>query len=129
MAFELEYDKIYNEYYQKVTRFLSNIVGENDAEDIAQEVFEKINRGLDKFQGKSKLSTWVYRIATNTAIDKLRSFSNKYPLKPTAPEDLDHSGDRNVWSDSKATATDQKLIREEMSDCVREFMDELPRCS
>ena len=126
MAFELEYDKIYNEYYQKITRFLSNIVGENDAEDIAQEVFEKINRGLDKFQGKSKLSTWVYRIATNTAIDKLRSFSNKYPLKPTAPEDLDHSEDRNVWSDSKATATDQKLIREEMSDCVREFIDELP---
>jgi len=126
MAIELEYDEIYNEYYQKVIRYLSKIVGENDAEDIAQEVFEKINRGLEKFQGKSKLSTWVYRIATNTAIDKMRSSSNKYPLKPTAPEDLDHSEDRNVWSDSKATTTDQKLIHEEMSDCVREFIDVLP---
>ena len=126
MAIELEYDEIYNEYYQKVIRYLSKIVGENDAEDIAQDVFEKINRGLEKFQGKSKLSTWVYRIATNTAIDKLRSSSKKYPIKPTDPEDLDNSKDRNVWSDSKATATDQRLIREEMSDCVREFIDELP---
>ena len=126
MVIELEYNEIYDGYYQKIVRYLSKIAGENDAEDLAQEVFEKINRSLDRFQGKSKLSTWIYRIATNTAIDKLRSYSNKYTIKSTDPEALDHSEDRNVWSDSKATATDQRLIREEMSDCVREFIDELP---
>ena len=126
MAIELEYNKIYDEYFQKILRFLSKIAGENDAEDIAQEVFEKISRNLTKFQGKSKLSTWIYRIATNTAIDKLRAPSKKYQLKPTAQEDLDHSKDRNVWSDSKITTTDQEVIRKEMSDCVREFIDELP---
>ncbi len=126
MAMELEYNKIYEAYYQKIVRYLSKIAGENDAEDIAQVVFEKISRSLDRFQGKSKLSTWIYRIATNTAIDELRSSSKKYPIKPTDPETLDHFEDRNVWSDSKATTTDQRLIREEMSDCVREFIDELP---
>lgn len=126
MVIELEYNKIYEEYYQKIVRYLSRIVGESDAEDLAQEVFEKISRSLDRFQGKSKLSTWIYRIASNTAIDKLRSSSKKYPIKPTDPEVLDHSEDRNVWSDSKVTTTDQMLIREEMSDCVREFIDELP---
>ncbi len=126
MTIELEYNKIYEVYYQKIVRYLSKIAGENDAEDIAQEVFEKINRNLDKFKGKSKLSTWIYRIATNTAIDKLRSYTKKHSLKATTPQNLDQSEDRNVWSDSKATATDQRLIREEMSDCVRKFIDELP---
>jgi RNA polymerase sigma-70 factor (ECF subfamily) len=66
-----EYTKLHDEYFQKVVRYLSNIAGENDAEDIAQEVLVKISRSLGSFQGKSKLSTWIYRIATNTAIDKL----------------------------------------------------------
>jgi RNA polymerase sigma-70 factor (ECF subfamily) len=126
MVIELEYNEIYDGYYQKIVRYLSKIAGENDAEDLAQEVFEKISRSLDKFHGKSKLSTWIYRIATNTAIDKLRSSSKKHQIKPTDPEALDHSEDRNVWGDSKATPTDQKLIREEMSECVQEFIEELP---
>ena len=121
-----EYTKLHDEYFQKIVRYLSNIAGEKDAEDIAQEVFAKISRNLDSFQGKSKLSTWIYRIATNTAIDKLRSSTKKHPIEPTAPEALDHSEARNVWSDDKPTTTDQELIREEMSECVQEFIEELP---
>lgn len=120
MTNELEYNRLYDEHYQIIVWYLSKIAGENEAEDMAQVVFEKISRGLDGFQGKSKPSTWIYRIATNTAIDKLRSFSKKNPIKSTDPEDLDRSEDRNVWSGSKAASTDQRLIRAEMSDCVRE---------
>jgi RNA polymerase sigma-70 factor, ECF subfamily len=126
MTIELEFTKIYEDYYQKIVQYLSKIAGKNNAEDIAQEVFDKISRSLDRFQGKSKLSTWIYRIATNTAIDKLRSSTKKHSLRATDPEVLDQSEDRNVWSGSKATTTDQRMIREEMSDCVREFIDELP---
>lgn len=63
---------IYEEYYPKILRYLIRFLGPNEAEDATQEVFIKINTNLDSFRGESKLSTWIYRIATNTAIDRKR---------------------------------------------------------
>ena len=45
----------------------------DDAEDLYQEILINVWRGLEKFRGDSQLSTWVYRIAVNTAL----SFVNK----------------------------------------------------
>jgi RNA polymerase sigma-70 factor (ECF subfamily) len=49
------------------------MAGEDEADDLTQEVFMKVNNGLKEFKGESKLSTWIYRIATNAALDKMRS--------------------------------------------------------
>jgi RNA polymerase sigma-70 factor (ECF subfamily) len=43
-----------------------------DAEDVTQEVFIEVYRSISKFRGDSKLSTWLYRIATTRSIDVLR---------------------------------------------------------
>ncbi len=43
-----------------------------DAEDILQETFIKAYKALPKFEGRSSLSTWLYRIATNEALMFLR---------------------------------------------------------
>lgn len=45
------------------------------AEDVAQEVFIKVYKGLDNFRGQSSIYTWIYRITVNLCRDKLRSFS------------------------------------------------------
>jgi RNA polymerase sigma-70 factor (ECF subfamily) len=44
-----------------------------DAEEIAQEIFLKIYRGLGRFKGDARFSTWVYRIATNHCLNHLES--------------------------------------------------------
>ncbi|MFK7950974.1 MAG: RNA polymerase sigma factor [Saprospiraceae bacterium] len=44
----------------------------SDAEDVSQEVFIQVYRSIHKFRGDSKLSTWLYRIATTRSIDLLR---------------------------------------------------------
>lgn len=45
---------------------------EQDAEDVVQEALLKAYRGLDKFENRSELSTWLHRIVTNCAYDLLR---------------------------------------------------------
>jgi len=44
-----------------------------EAEEVAQDVFMKIYHGLDSFKGDSKFSSWLYRIAYNTALTKIRN--------------------------------------------------------
>ncbi|HEY6063676.1 MAG TPA: RNA polymerase sigma factor [Chitinophagaceae bacterium] len=48
-----------------------------DAEDVAQEVFIQVYRSIHHFKEESKLSTWLYRIATTRALDHLRSRKSK----------------------------------------------------
>jgi RNA polymerase sigma factor (sigma-70 family) len=48
-----------------------------DAEDVAQEVFIQVYKSIHSFKGESKLSTWLYRIATTRSLDLLRSRKSK----------------------------------------------------
>jgi len=48
-----------------------------DAEDITQEVFIEIHRSLHTFQGQSKVSTWLYRIAVNKTLDFIKAKKSK----------------------------------------------------
>ena len=68
----LDFQKIHDEFRPKIQRYLMRLVGEYEAEDLTQDVFLKISRVLQTFKGESKLSTWIYRIATNLAIDEMR---------------------------------------------------------
>jgi RNA polymerase sigma-70 factor (ECF subfamily) len=123
---EIDFNEVYEKFQPKILHYLSRLTGQHEAEDIAQEVFEKVSRGLKSFKGESKLSTWLYRIATNTAIDRMRSPSFQRSSEYASLEDSTGVEDRNVWSGHTKTSTDQTLIRKEMSECVREFIDRLP---
>lgn len=59
--------------YWKVRRIVLN---HEDAKDVLQNAFLKIWNNLDTFQGKSALSTWLYRIAINEALDFVRRQKN-----------------------------------------------------
>ncbi len=58
-----------------------------DAKDIFQEVCLKIFKGLNSFRGKSKFTTWVYRITVNTSIDFLRKRKTSLELKEQCIKD------------------------------------------
>jgi len=127
---DLSFLNIYEEFYPKILHYLKRMVGDNDADDVAQEVFDKISRNLDDFKGESKISTWIYRIATNTALDKLKSSPYKRsaagPLAPLPVEIIDMRIEATVAIKNKPQSPDQQLIRNEMSACIREFVDNLP---
>ena len=123
---ERVFSDIYGEFYPKITHYLTRLVGDHEAEDVAQIVFEKVNNKLSAFKGDSKISTWIFKIATNAALDRLKSPSYKRtPSGPQAPVPL-QTVENIEMAFNKPTSPDQKVIREEMSDCVREFVDKLP---
>lgn len=55
-------------------RFLLN---QEDAEDIAQEVFIEVFHSLKNFKGQSKLGTWIYRIAVSKSLDEIKKQNRK----------------------------------------------------
>lgn len=60
------------EYQTAVYRLALRMCGESGAEDAAQEAFVAAWRGLPRFRGECRFSTWLYRLTTNAAIDYLR---------------------------------------------------------
>lgn len=61
-------EALYHRYKRRVYALAVRIVGAVDAEEVAQEAFIRIFRGLDKFRGDAALSTWIYRLAVNAAL-------------------------------------------------------------
>jgi RNA polymerase sigma-70 factor (ECF subfamily) len=120
---ERSFSDIYSEFYPKITHYLTRLVGDSEAEDVAQIVFEKVSNNLSDFKGESKISTWIFRIATNAALDRLKSSSYKRTSSgPLAPVPLQTVENLDLVF-NKPTSPE---IRDEMSECVREFVDRLP---
>src|SRR5579871_6201453 len=69
-----------------VFRLAFRITGnEQDAEDVVQDTFLKLHRNIEKFEDRSSLGTWLYRIATNCALDLIRA--RKRHQQGREPED------------------------------------------
>ena len=93
---ELDFQKIYDTYHPQILRYLVRLVGEPEAEDLAQEVFVKVSQGLKTFRGESQLSTWLYRIATNAAIDKIRTASFRQDAELSGLDDSNEIEDKDA---------------------------------
>lgn len=68
-AFKILVEAFQNRVYSTVINITRNA---NEAEDISQEVFIEVYQSIKKFREDAKLSTWVYRIATNKSLEFLR---------------------------------------------------------
>lgn len=61
-------EALYHRYKRRVFGLVTRIVGASDSEEVVQEVFVRIYRGLAKFRGDSQLSTWIYRLSVNASL-------------------------------------------------------------
>lgn len=120
-----EFDAVHAAYRPKIVRYLARRVGEHEAEDLAQEVFVRVARGLPAFRGESRLSTWIYRIARNAAVDRLRA-GTAMRIAPSAPPEDDADGCTGLAAAAPADSAERALIRGEMNACIRNLVDELP---
>lgn len=127
----MDFREIYAIFQPKILGYLSRMLGGSEAEELTQEVFVKVHKGLKEFRGEAQLSTWIYRIATNAALDRLRNPSFRQQAKECVPvdastESMTELQDKNVWTGETKQDVDQQLIRQEMNSCIREYIEQLP---
>ena len=124
----LDFTQIYQEFYPKILRYLERLTGDREeARDLVQEVFLKVDQGLTKFEGRSSLSTWIYRIATNLSHDRFRSASFQKGEKQTLTEGFieENKENKNAWTGEGETSAEQQLERKEMSSCINRYIYDL----
>jgi len=69
MEKESYFNKIYKDHKDKIYRICCfYLQDQEDRNDLFQEVLANVWRGLDRFEGRSKISTWIYRISVNTSM-------------------------------------------------------------
>ncbi len=79
------FEEVYQRFAQMVFNLTYRMSGTvEEAEDLAQEVFLRIHRHLGRFNGRSALKTWVYRVTLNHCRSKLGR--KRYPTQPLAEE-------------------------------------------
>lgn len=118
-----DFASIYQEFQPKIQRYLTHYTGEAEAADLTQTVFLKVSQSLDDFRGESSLSTWIYRIATNTALDHAASSLAKQKVSEQL---LDDDASVDDFPENGSTGTDREYIRREMNACIRGVVDQLP---
>lgn len=73
---EDEIERLFASYYERVARWCFRFTGDREsAADLAQEVFLKAHRNLGSFRGTSQFGTWLYSIARNEAINRMKRTS------------------------------------------------------
>jgi RNA polymerase sigma-70 factor (ECF subfamily) len=95
---------------------------EADAEEIVQETFLKAYRALGSFDGRSSFSTWVYRIASNCALDLLDR--RKTQPQPAIPDPEDEEGPEERLASEQPSA-ERLLYSAEMQAKIKDAMESL----
>jgi RNA polymerase sigma-70 factor, ECF subfamily len=122
-----EFRNLYDELAPGIRRYLSGLVGSGEAEDLTQEVFARAHRAMATRRGESQVSTWLYRIATNAAIDRLRAAARRGV--PMAAPPVSSEEERDLPCEGaacEAQDAESRVIREEMRHCILDLVERLP---
>jgi RNA polymerase sigma-70 factor (ECF subfamily) len=120
LSFQLLVERYQDRIFGLVRHYTRNPV---EVEDVVQDTFIKAFRKLASFQHQSSFSTWLHRIAVNTALDFLKR-SGRSPVH--AVEDPEVLGGQGHAPSRSILAPEAGLEREEIARITHEVLDEIP---
>jgi len=120
------FSQLVNTYSEKIYNLALRILrNKEDAEDILQETFITVLEKLHTFDGRSGFFTWIYRIATNAALMKLRKKKIQYIDLPDNP-DFQENLESKVfidWSQDSSLNVYNKEVKEVLSSAIGELSE------
>jgi RNA polymerase sigma-70 factor, ECF subfamily len=126
----LDFDALVTKYEKKIFNVIYRFIGDyEEATDLTQETFISAYRHFDRFRGEAKVFTWLYQIARNLCINRVRQRDRQRALRIESldqPRDLDddESLTREVadWSSSPQTVLEDRELRQRIMAAI----DSLP---
>lgn len=120
-----EFARLVDAYSIQIYRLAMKMLGsEQDAEDVLQNTFMKALQAIDGFEGRSSLSTWLYRIAVNEALMLVRRH------KPTIPVAMDYEDEEEIQHPTQFTdwccLPEDELLSAESKGYLDEAIRNLP---
>jgi len=112
-------------YQDKLYHMAFRMLGSRqEAEDVVQEAFLRVYRNLDRYDEGMKFSTWIYRIATNLCIDRLRKRKATYSLDAESAEHEGLDGYAVIPNDDRTP--ESEMLLSETQRIVRQAIETLP---
>jgi RNA polymerase sigma-70 factor (ECF subfamily) len=124
-----DFSRIYEAYHCKVLAYASKLLGRDEADDVAQEVFIKVGRCLDSLADPSKLTSWIYAITLNTVRDTARKRSSVPDRLSPGPEPEREDGEAPISRipDTRSRTPEEAAARNEMVACYLDYVKQLSR--
>jgi RNA polymerase sigma-70 factor (ECF subfamily) len=107
---EAAFEALFDRYHTHVLYYLQGIVGRAEAEDVLQKVWLAVYRKIGGLRRPETFRSWLYRIARNTAISRLRKRRGRVPLE-SAPVHEELVVDPDVDKDDDLVAVDVEALR------------------
>jgi RNA polymerase sigma-70 factor (ECF subfamily) len=126
---EQSFELLLQRYRAPVVNFLFRMVKSREqAEDLAQEVFIRVYRAREDYVPTAKFTTWLFRIATNLALNSLRDHRHqKLEMSIDAPlTDSDEGDERPFEVADKHPTIEQELVENERKKMIRRAIEKLP---
>ncbi len=98
---------------------------EQDAYDVAQEICIKVYHKLHQFQFDSAFSTWLYRLATNTAIDEYRKMKRRMNHEMSSDKSIHEDETIKIEIKDSSDTPEQSVLRQEQVTLVWQALNEL----
>ncbi len=119
-AFEL----LVRKYQSRIVSLAERLVGDADAQDVAQESFLKAHRALKGFKGDAQFFTWLYRITVNTAKNYLVARRRRPATQDVDAVDAEQFGHTEQMSDNDTP--ERLLLSAEIQTKVTQAIAKLP---
>ena len=126
---ERSFELLLQRYRTPLVNFLYRMVRSREqAEDLAQEVFIRVYRAREEYVPSAKFTTWLFRIATNLALNSLRDHRyQKLEMSIDAPLTGSEEGDERPFEVAdKHPTVEQELVEEERRKMIRRAIEKLP---
>lgn len=122
---EHKFGDLVDRYQGRLVNYLFRMLrNQDDALDLAQEVFLKIHGALDRFDPKYRFSTWMFRVAQNAAIDQIRKRRLKLVSLHRPDDGESEGGDWDLPSDGPSPYRETRNVERGLA--IGKAIDQLP---
>jgi RNA polymerase sigma-70 factor, ECF subfamily len=121
------FDYLVQKYRRPLVSFMYRMArNASAAEDLAQEVFLRVYRSRETYEASAKFTTWLYRIATNLAVNHARDTRHERPEVTVSLDEPDEDTGTTLDVADSHVSVEQAMLRRERMMAIREKVEALP---